>query len=189
MEAATYAVVAALLAGTARALTLWRASIGVEVVNVTVLNALAEGRGGQLHQLLRGSGSAPYLEVAGAIGRALLELRGGGSDQRELRERLRRQATAAVVAANRRLRRHAWLDAVTLAAIVFAGLTAVVNGRAPGAETAGLVAASLLWLWNARAARSIATRIYAGAEALVDSLAAALDEIPEAAPALEALDG
>jgi hypothetical protein len=41
-----------------------------------------------------------------------------------------------------------------------------------------LVAATLLWLANLRSARSIATRCYAGASALVESLVESFDRFP-----------
>ena len=170
MDAATYAVVLALLAGTLRAAELWRASIGVAVVNVVVLNALAEGRGKNLREVLRGSGSAPYLDAAAAIGQAAFELGASESPEDTIRERLEQEARVAVIAASGRLRKHAWLDAVALAAIVFAGLNAVMNASASEVESIGLVAATLLWFANMRGARSIMTRVYSGATALVDSL-------------------
>ena len=185
MDTGSYAVVVALLAGSVRALVLWRASIGVAVVNVVVLTALAQGRGDALEALLRGSGSAPYLDVAGAIGRSLLTVRASQSPERELRQRVRRDAEAALVAAARRLRRHAWLEYVALAAILLAGFDAV-SGGATQFKALGLFAATLLWFSNVRGARSIATRHYAGAEALVDSLFASLDQLPEPTAAVAA---
>jgi hypothetical protein len=177
MDTGSYAVVIALLAGTVRALLLWRASIGVEVVNVVVLNALAEGRMADLPALLRGSGSAPYLEVAGAIGQAALKLHGSGSGERDMNQQLRHDAQRAVFMASRRLQRHAWLNHVSLAGIAFAGIDAAVNGTATSFKALGLLAATLLWLSNLRGARSIATRAYAGASALVDGLIAGRDQL------------
>lgn len=176
MDAGSYAIVCALVAGSVRALMLWRASVAVDVVNVVVLNALAEGRGKSLREVLRGSGSAPYLDVAAAIGRAALDPGASASPENTVRERLQHAARAALIAASGRLRRHAWLDALSLSAIAFAGLNAVLNASASGIESAGLVAATLLWLANVRGARSIGTRVYSGATALVDSLLESLDD-------------
>jgi len=176
VDTGTYAVVSALLAGTVRALLLWRASIRVEVVNVVVLSALAEGRGRELESLLRGSGSALYLDVAGAIGRAALELRQGGAEESP-RQWLQRAAQAGVFSAGRRLRRHAWLDLVSLAAIAYGGLGALASASATPFKAVALLSATLLWLANLRMARSIATRIYAGASSLVDSVLASLDQV------------
>jgi ABC-type multidrug transport system fused ATPase/permease subunit len=173
LDAESYAIVVALVAGSIRALMLWRASIAVDVVNVVVLSALAEGRGEKLRDLLRGSGSAPYLEVAATVGNAALDLSSaamGENTENRFRERLEHEARVAVAAANRRLLRNAWLDALSLIAIVFAGLNAVMNARASGVATVGLIAATLLWFSNVRGARSIGTRVYSGATALVASL-------------------
>ena len=178
METASYAVVFALFAGTVRALMLWRSAIGVEVVNVAVLGALAEGRGRELRAMLRDSGSAPYLDVAADIGQSLLELRADGVTAPDLAKRLKRQADLAIVAAIRRLKRHAWLDYLCLGAILVAGIEATVRSRASHLDVLGPVAATLLWLSNLHAARSIATRSYAGATALVDSLLASVGSVP-----------
>ncbi len=179
MDTASYATVLALLAGTGRAVMLWRASIGVEVVNVAVLGAVAEGRGRDLPALLRGSGSAPYLDVAGAIAASLLALRSDPSPIEDLPKRLRHDAQVAIMAAGRRLKRHAWLDYLTLGAVAFVGIDATVHATATAFKMAGLIAASLLWLANVQGARSIATRTYAGASALVDSLLESADRVPE----------
>jgi len=176
MDAGSYAIVSALIAGSVRALMLWRASVAVNVVNVVVLSALAEGRGESLREMLRGSGSAPYLDVAAAVGHAALDVRAGANTEKTIREHLQRAARVAVSAASRRLLRHAWLDAVSLTAIVFAGLNAVMNAGASGVESVGLVAATLLWLANVRGARSIGTQVYSGATALVSSLLESLDQ-------------
>lgn len=188
MDAGSYAVVCALIAGSVRALLLWRATIAVDVVNVVVLKALAEGRGKDLPELLRGSGSAPYLDVAAAVGRAALELSAAASSEKASRERLEHEARVAVSAASARLRRHAWLDALSLCAIAFAGLFAVMNASASPVETGGLIAATLLWLANVRGARSIGTRVYSGATALVDSVLEGLDERRGFAPEPERVE-
>ncbi len=181
MDAGTFAIVLALLAGSIRALVLWRASIGVAVVNVAVLGALVEGHGQSLRTLLRRSGSGWYLDVAGAIGQSALDLSSGEHADDELQKRLRHAAHAAIFAANRRLQRHAWLGHFSLAAIAFAGFDVTFNASAGPLKAGGMVAATLLWVANVRTARSIATRIYVGANALVDSLLASLDQIRAAA--------
>src|SRR5262245_17681577 len=144
METATYAVVFALFAGTVRALMLWRSAIAVEVVNVAVLGALAEGRGAGLRAMLHDSGSAPYLDVAAAIGQSLLELRSSDATAPDLGKRLRRDADVAVIAAVRQLKRHAWLDHLSLAAIVLAGIEAAVRNHASHFDVLGMAAATLL---------------------------------------------
>ena len=143
MDFGTYAVFSSLLAGSVHGVLLWRASIGVDVVNVVVLSALAEGRGRELGSLLRGSGSAPYLDVARAIGESALELPAGAT-QRELRKPLEHVARVAVMAAGQRLRRHAWLDFVSLAALAYAGIDAAIYGRATPFKAVALLAATLL---------------------------------------------
>ena len=52
-------------------------------------------------------------------------------------------------------------------------------GGATPFKTVALVAATLLWLANLRSARSIATRSYAGASALVDGLVQSFDQLPD----------
>jgi hypothetical protein len=178
VDTATYAVFSSLLAGSVRGVLLWRASISIEVVNVAVLSALAQGRGPGLEALLRGSGSAAYLDVAAAIGRAALELQTGANAARDLRKPLQHAAHVAVIAAGQRLRRHAWLDFVALAALVYAGVDAAVYGGATGFKAVALLAATLLWLANLRSARHIVTRSYAGASALVDSLVESFERLP-----------
>ena len=168
MDAASYAVFLALLAGSVHAAILWRASARVDVVNTVVLGALAEGRGPDLPALLHGAGAGAYLEVARAIGRSALEHQ--ALTDRERRDRLRRDAEAALIVASRRVARHGWLDIVTLTAVAFAGIGALVDGRATVPTALGLAAATLLWLANVRGARSIVTRLHAGADALVDGL-------------------
>lgn len=171
VDIGTYAVVLALLAGTVRALVLWRAAIGVDVVNVVVLQTLAEGHGGNLEKVLRGSGSALYLAVAGAIGRAALELQARGSEPLDTRQQLEQAAQRAILQAGSRLRKTAWLDVVALAGIGYAGIDAFTRHSASPFNPVALVAATLLWLANLRSARHIATRTYAGASALIESLA------------------
>lgn len=182
MDSASLAVFSSLLAGSVRALLLWRASTSVEVVNVAVLSALAQGRGQDLDGLLRGAGSGLYLDVARAIGRAALELQ-GTADHQAPRQHLERSARAALIAAGQRLRRHAWLDFVALAALVYAGIDAAIYGRATPFKAVALLAATLLWLANLRSARAIATRSYAGASALVDSALQSFAQLPQFAGA------
>jgi hypothetical protein len=177
VETETYAVVAALLAGTVRALLLWRASIRVEVVNIVVLKALAEGRGRELESILRGSGSALYLEVAGAIGRAALELQGATAAEQDPRKWLQHAAQAGIFSAGRRLRRHAWLDFLSLASIAYSGVGALASASATPFKAVALLAATLLWLANMRTARSIAMHCYAGASALIDSVLASFEQV------------
>jgi hypothetical protein len=173
----TYAIVAALLAGSVRALLLWRASIGVDVVNVMVLQTLAEGRGASLDQLLRGSGSGLYLDVAGAIGRAALDLGTGGGEETDARKQLQHAGRVAIQSAGRHLRRSAWLNILALTGIGYAGIDAVTRASATPFKAVALLTATLLWLANLRSASHIATRIYAGASSLIDDLLASLDQV------------
>jgi hypothetical protein len=209
VDTGTYVLFSSFLAGSVRALLLWRASISVEVVNVVVLSVLAEGRGRDLEGVLRGSGSAAYLDVAAAIGRSALELRAEADARaakearanaepeahaeaasetaatRDPRQRLQHAAQAAILAAGKRLRRHAWLDSVVLATLAYAGIEAAMSASATSFEAASLVAATLLWVANVLGARNIATRIYAGASALVASVLASFENLPSFAAASE----
>jgi hypothetical protein len=178
VDSGSYALFSSLLAGSIRALLLWRASTSVEVVNVAVLSALAQGRGQELDGLLRGAGSGLYLDVARAIGRAALELH-ATADQQAPRQHLERGARAALIVAGQRLRRHAWLDFVSLAALVYAGIDAAIYGRATPFKAVALLAATLLWLANLRSARAIATRSYAGASALVETALQSFAQLPD----------
>jgi hypothetical protein len=175
MNASNWAVGVALLVGSIRAIYLWRSAPRVDVVNVVVLNALAAGRGRDLEKLLQSVGSAPYFDLARTVAHSLDEL--PTTDDRAARKQLEREMTIALVAAHRALRRFAWLDSLALACIVFAGIAAAVDGRASPILALELLAATLLWLSNVRGARSIATRMVAGATALVDSLMKSLDMI------------
>jgi hypothetical protein len=178
MDAANWAIGFALTLGSIRALALWRAQTKVEVVNVVVLGALAEGRGGDLPAVLRQSGSALYLEVAARIVEPTEKLFDRGS--RELRTRLERDAVKALAHANTRLKRYWWTDTLVLAAVAFTGFSAF-SGKAPSVVLAGeLAAATLLWFANVRAARSASTRLYAGAMALTESLVAGASEFEKA---------
>lgn len=198
VDTGTYVLFSSFLAGSVRALLLWRASTSVEVVNVVVLSVLAEGRGKDLQGVLRGSGSAAYLDVAAAIGRSALELRADAearaameagasaepearaeaATERDPRQRLQHAAQAAILTAGKRLRRHAWLDSVVLATLAYAGIEAAMSASATSFEAVSLVAATLLWVANVLGARNIATRIYAGASALVDSVLASFENLP-----------
>jgi hypothetical protein len=177
MDVAHYTVGFALALGTLRALVLWRAQTRVEVVNVVVLGALGEGRGHELPNVLRRSGSALYLDVAARIVDPVDKLFDG--DRKALEKRLERDSMRALAEANARLRRHGWMDALVLTAIALTGLAAL-SGESPGIVLTGeLLAATLLWLANVRAARSIATRLHAGAMTLVESLMAGAEQFRE----------
>jgi hypothetical protein len=169
MNASHWAVGFALLVGSIRAVELWRSAPRVDVVNVVVLSALAEGRAETLDRLLQSLGSAPYFEVARTLVLAAQKL--DFDEPRAARKELEREATAALVVAHRALRRFAWLDSFALVAIVLAGLAAALERQATLVVALELLAATLLWLANVRAARSIGLRMVTGAEALVDGLA------------------
>jgi hypothetical protein len=185
MNASNWAVGVALLVGSIRAIYLWRSGPRVDVVNVVVLNALAEGRGRDLEKLLSSVGSAPYFDLARTVAHSLEKL--PTTDDRAARKQLEREMMIALAAAHRALGRFAWLDSLALACIVFAGVAAAVDGRASLLLALELLAATLLWLSNVRGARSIATRMVAGATALVDSLMKSLDMIRAAK--VKAADG
>lgn len=168
-------IVMALGAGGIRAVFLWRAFTRVDVVNVAVLGTLSRGRAQDLAALLAGVGPALYPRVVSAVCEPVQKLM-SGSDA-EVRARLDHDGTQALILAHRQLRRSAWLDGVTVGGMALCGISVLV-GSAPGAAPAGgLVAATLLWLANVRAARHIATGMHAGVAALVDSLMAALEPI------------
>ncbi|HEX6275933.1 MAG TPA: hypothetical protein VFZ53_22985, partial [Polyangiaceae bacterium] len=171
----TWAVGLAFLFGSIRAIELWRSAPRVDVVNVVVVSALAEGRGRDLSRLLESVGSAPYFALARAVASAFERLE--TSDPRAARKVLEREMLIALAAANRALRRFAWLDAVALAAIGVAGATTLVDGQATFVGVLEVFAATLLWLANLRGMRSIATRMYAGGTALVGDLVRGLDAL------------
>jgi hypothetical protein len=173
-------VVVSLLAASLSAALLFRASSKVEAVNAVVLTTLASGRGRELPDVLASSGSALYLIVARAISLPLEKL--SASDGRELRERLERDARIGFMTATRALRRFAWLDAASIVAILLSGASAVTGNPPSAMLTLGLVAATLLWLSNVYRARNLATRMFAGAMALVDGLVAGRDQIRASAP-------
>lgn len=177
----TLALTIALLAGSSRALLLWRYTVKVELVNVAVVTAFGENRDHQIPALLEGIGSAPYLELACVLGKAaarLVAVEGAeGASARELREQLGRESGRALVAASGRLRKSAWLDAVTVMANAWVGIGAVAGDAPSGRTVLALVAATLLWVANVYTARSLATRMYAGATALVDSFVEILLEL------------
>jgi hypothetical protein len=154
-----------------------RSAPKVDVVNVVVLSALADGRGRDLGALL--VGRSPYFDVVRALAEPLEKLT-EDSDDRALRKRLERDMLIALAAANRALRRFAWLDSLALVAIAFAGISAAVDRHATLVLALELFAATLLWLSNVRGTRSIATRLYAGATALVDGLLKSRDMIRKA---------
>jgi hypothetical protein len=172
---AAWAAVFSLVAASLRAVLLLRASSKVEAVNAVALTTLASGRSRELPDVLSSSGSALYLTVVRSISLPLDKL--STLDEGELRERLERDAQIALMTASRALRRSAWLDAASLGAILLAGASAVTGDRPPAMAALGLVAATLLWLSNAYRARSIATRMFAGAMVLVDGLVAGREQI------------
>jgi hypothetical protein len=190
MNVAGIFVVVALLAGSFRALRIWRASTKVEVVNMAVLSLLARGRSEDLGALLAASGPAAYLTVARAIGKSAIGLLADDESEKNApgksaelqrqahgaREQLAHDAQLAVITAARRFGREVWLDAVVLVAIGFAGVSAALGNQASGPVALGLVAATLLWLANVWGARSTTTRMYAGAMALVDSIIENLEQ-------------
>jgi hypothetical protein len=168
-------IVLALLAASLRAALLFRASTKVEAVNAVVITTLASGRGRELSDVLSKSGSGLYLTVARSISLPLDKLL--VSDERELRERLERDAQIGFITATRALRRFAWLDAAALVAMLLAGASAVTGSPPSAMLGLGLVAATLLWLSNLYRARSIATRMFAAGMALVDGLVAGREQI------------
>lgn len=173
MTLATWAVGIALFLGSIRAIELWRSSPRVDVVNVVVMSALAEGRARDIERLLKGSGSSPYFGVALAMVNAFAKLE---TDQpRAARPLLEREMLVALATANRALRRFAWLDSFAIASILFAGITAGMAGQPTFVLAFELVAATLLWLSNLYARRSIATRMYAGGSSLVGDLVRGMD--------------
>jgi len=175
MSASSWAVGFAFLLGSIRAIELWRSLPRVDVVNVVVMSALAEGRGRDIERLLGSVGPSPYFKLARAIAQAFEKLT--TSDPRTARRELEREAMIALGVANRALRRLAWLDMLALVAILFAGIAAAVDGRASVVLALELFAATLLWLSNVRGTRSIATRQYAGATALVDGMVKGIDAL------------
>jgi hypothetical protein len=179
MNASSWAIGAAFLFGSIRAVTLLRLTARVDVVNVVILSALAEGRGHALDQLLRNVGRSPYFDVVRALAQPLDKLT-DATDDRALRKRLERDMLIALAVANRALRRFAWLDSLALAAIAFAGISAAVDRHATLVLALELFAATLLWFSNVRGTRSIATRMYAGAAALLDGLLKSRDMIRKA---------
>jgi hypothetical protein len=173
-----WAVVIALFCGGIRATQLFRASGKVDVINAVVLATLANGRGQELPHVLSSSGSALYLTVAHSISVPLDKLL--VSDEAEARRQLEQDAQIALTTANRSLARFAWLDFISLGAILLAGVGAATGKSHSAMLALGLVAATLLWLSNLHSARSIATRMFAGAMALVDGLVAGRDQIRSA---------
>jgi hypothetical protein len=180
MNASHWAVGFALLVASVRAVELWRSSPRVDVVNVVVLSAIAQGRASSVAGLLRSLGSAPYFEVASRLALAAQKL--DDENRRAAQTLLEREATAALVEAQHALRRFAWLDTFALLAIVLSGLAAAVERQASFVVALELLAATLLWLANVRAARSIALGMVAGAEALVDGLVRSRELVSRSEP-------
>jgi hypothetical protein len=175
MTFSAWAILVSLVAASLRAALLLRASTKVEAVNTAVLTTLASGRGRELADLLSSSGPALYLGVARSISLPVDKIL--ASDAADVRKRLERDAQAALMVANRSLGRLAWLDAVALVGIALAGAAAVTGEYPSLVHALGLVAATLLWLSNLYGARSLATRMFAGAMALVDGLVTGREEI------------
>jgi hypothetical protein len=175
MTFSAWAILVSLVAASLRAALLLRASTKVEAVNTAVLTTLAGGRGRELADLLSSSGPALYLGVARSISLPLDKI--SASDAADVRKRLERDAQAALMVANRSLSRSAWLDAVALVGIALAGAAAVTGEYPSLVHALGLVAATLLWLSNLYGARSLATRMFAGAMALVDGLVEGREQI------------
>jgi hypothetical protein len=175
MNVSSYAVGLAFLFGSIRAIELWRSAPRVDIVNVAVVSALAEGRGRDLERLLASVGSAPYFALARTVAGAFEKLE--TRDPRAARTELEREMLIALATANRALRRFAWLDAFAVAAIGVAGVGVVVDGHATPVLVLEVFAATLLWLANLRAMRSIATRMYAGGSALVGDLVKGMDAL------------
>lgn len=169
MNTAAWAAGAALLAGSVRAVQLWRTSTPrPDVVNTAIFAALGEGKVAELTRGLRGSGSGAYLEVARRICEPVDKLTSENTD--ELRATLDRDAQRALLHGIRHLQRWAWLDWVALLGILIAGVGAAIDGSPSGVLALEVFAATLLWLANSYGARSAATRWFAGATALVDGL-------------------
>lgn len=172
---ARLAVFVALLAGSGRALLLWRATVRMDAVNAATVLVFGEGREAGLSSLMRGAGRAPYLDAATLIADAARRLATEeGSPEpspRALRNELRREASRAVIVANQRLRRHAWLDGVTVVALGLAGAASAIGGSASLREVLAVIAGTLLWLANLLALRSLTVRMSVAASALAESLA------------------
>jgi hypothetical protein len=186
MTFSAWAILVSLVAASLRAALLLRASTKVEAVNAAVLTTLAGGRGRELPDLLSSSGPALYLGVARAISLPVEKIL--AFDGAALRKELERDAQTALIGANRWLRRSAWLDAVALAGIALAGAAAVTGEYPSLVHALGLVAATLLWLSNLYGARSLATRMFAGAMALVDGLVAGREPIGSASTSSDQRD-
>jgi hypothetical protein len=178
MTFSAWAILVSLVAASLRAALLLRASTKVEAVNAAVLTTLAGGRGRELADLLSSSGPALYLGVARAISLPVDKI--SASDTAVVRKQLERDAQMALMEANRSLRRSAWLDAVALVGIALAGAAAMTGERPSLVHALGLLAATLLWLSNLYGARSLATRMFAGAMALVDGLVAGREQLEAA---------
>lgn len=148
---ANWAIATALLLGSLRALGLWRAHARVDAVNAVVLSMLGQGRAEGLSAVLRNSGSGLYLTIAEQLTHPLEKF--GEADEQALRQRLERDARMALAAAGSRIRRFAWLDVLVLVAIVYSGISGLLVGLGSWVSSLGLLAATLLWWANVRAAR------------------------------------
>ena len=176
-------VVLALVLGSVRALGLWRAQARVDAINVAVVSTLVEGRARDLPKILGGAGTGLYPAVAQAIAEPVEKLFEG--ERVELKRRLERDARRALALAHRSLGRFAWLESLSLVAIVLAGVWAFGRQTSSFAGLVGLFAASVLWFANTRGARSIATQLVAGGMALVDTLLESVEHIRERAPSVD----
>jgi len=188
MNPSELAVVVALMAGSLRAVNVWRAAAKVAVINVVVLDTLARGRSRDLPALLSGAGPGAYRGVVQAVAKSALRLskkrtqEGQHLSMSEARERLERDAARAVISATRRAGLDTSLDVILLVALLFGGIHAATSNHATGPLALGFVAATLLWISNVWGSRSHVTRMYAGAMALAEGLAQHLDHLgsPEA---------
>ena len=169
MSTAAWAAGAALLAGSVRAVQIWRAAAPrPDVVNTAIFAALGEHRVKDLTGVLSGSGSGVYLDVARRICEPVAKLAAQSTD--ELRTTLDRDAQRALLYGIGRVQRWAWLDWVALIGILLAGTGAALEGAPSGVLALEVLTATLLWLSNLYGARSTATRLFAGSTALVDGL-------------------
>ncbi len=187
MSTGLIAVVVAFLSASLRALELWRANARVDVINAVVVTMFGEGRAADVAQVLRVGGRAPYVRLA----ESLCEVARPWSDepgfsaagQREVRQRLEAHVARALVIAHRSLRRNGWLDIVTLAAIVVAGVGSAMTGATTGKLVLMQLAATQLWLANVLTVRSISARMVAGAMTLAEGLTDVLVQASNAVPA------
>ncbi len=189
MTLAIGGIAAAFVLGALRAVELRRIGGRIEVINVVVVSAFANRQAEQIPELLRASGPSIYLSVASAITDATLKFRthrraDESSTVRSRRDALveyvERDARAALILATRRLRKHSWLDTVTILALGYAGIQVAIYGEASAMLALGMVSGTLLWLSNVLGVRHLARRFAIGAAALIESLHQTLEELPPA---------